>query len=39
MRILTMALFGLALGLLCYAAGVKAPSVQDSPIIHAIEYD
>jgi hypothetical protein len=39
MRILTMALFGLALGLLCYAAGVKAPPVQGNPIINAIEYD
>jgi hypothetical protein len=39
MRILTMALFGLALGLLCYAGGVKAPPVQSSPIINAIEYD
>jgi hypothetical protein len=39
MRILTMALFGLALGLLCYAAGVKVPPVQGNPIINAIEYD
>ena len=37
MRILTMALFGLALGLLCYAAGVKAPPVQGSRIINAID--
>lgn len=39
MRLLAMALFGLALGLLCYAAGVKAPPGQGSTIIHAIEYD
>ena len=34
MRILTRALSGL-----CYAAGVKAPPVQGSTIINAIEYD
>lgn len=39
MRILTMALFGAALGLLCYAAAVNAPPVQRSTIISAIEYD